>query len=175
MSPSDLLGQKALVQEFLSKERHESSAFSFVNIFAWKDFFHFHFEKIEENLCIFAEDSLGCFLYLPPLGRKISRETIDACFRRMNARNNGSGISRIENVEEGTFPLFSEKEFSCYQKSKEYIYRREDLINIITEGIVIGERTIDVHIAALRRKLGPEGSRIETVRGVGYRAAGFVP
>jgi two-component system, OmpR family, alkaline phosphatase synthesis response regulator PhoP len=31
------------------------------------------------------------------------------------------------------------------------------------------DRTIDVHIAALRRKLGVFGERIETVRGVGYR------
>jgi two-component system phosphate regulon response regulator PhoB len=31
------------------------------------------------------------------------------------------------------------------------------------------DRTIDVHMAALRRKLGAFGNRIETVRGVGYR------
>jgi two-component system phosphate regulon response regulator PhoB len=33
----------------------------------------------------------------------------------------------------------------------------------------VTERSVDVHIAALRRKLGPYGSIIETVRGVGYR------
>jgi two-component system phosphate regulon response regulator PhoB len=31
------------------------------------------------------------------------------------------------------------------------------------------ERTIDVHIRALRRKLGSRANLIETVRGVGYR------
>jgi DNA-binding response OmpR family regulator len=31
------------------------------------------------------------------------------------------------------------------------------------------ERTIDVHIRALRRKLGEHADVIETVRGVGYR------
>ncbi len=30
-------------------------------------------------------------------------------------------------------------------------------------------RTVDVHIVALRRKLGPSGDLIETIRGVGYR------
>jgi two-component system response regulator RegX3 len=30
-------------------------------------------------------------------------------------------------------------------------------------------RTVDVHIAKLRKKLGPHGERIETVRGQGYR------
>jgi two-component system phosphate regulon response regulator PhoB len=38
----------------------------------------------------------------------------------------------------------------------------------IGEGAVVLERTIDVHIKTLRRKLG-EFDYIETVRGVGYR------
>jgi DNA-binding response OmpR family regulator len=33
----------------------------------------------------------------------------------------------------------------------------------------VGERTVDVHISRLRKKLGDEGGqRIQTVRGVGY-------
>jgi DNA-binding response OmpR family regulator len=35
--------------------------------------------------------------------------------------------------------------------------------------VAVVDRTVDVHVAALRRKLGPHGDRIETVRGVGYR------
>jgi len=34
---------------------------------------------------------------------------------------------------------------------------------------MVMERTIDVHIRALRRKLGERAELIETVRGVGYR------
>ena len=30
-------------------------------------------------------------------------------------------------------------------------------------------RTVDVHVAELRKKLGDDGPPIETVRGVGYR------
>ena len=33
----------------------------------------------------------------------------------------------------------------------------------------VTDRSVDVHIVSLRRKLGPCGSYIETVRGVGYR------
>jgi len=33
----------------------------------------------------------------------------------------------------------------------------------------VTDRSVDVHIVSLRRKLGPRGSAIETVRGVGYR------
>ena len=39
-------------------------------------------------------------------------------------------------------------------------------------GDVVEERTVDVHIKELRRKLGTYGSRIETVRGQGYRYRG---
>jgi two-component system phosphate regulon response regulator PhoB len=39
----------------------------------------------------------------------------------------------------------------------------------IGEDAVVLERTIDVHIKSLRKKLGEGGDLIETVRGVGYR------
>jgi two-component system phosphate regulon response regulator PhoB len=39
----------------------------------------------------------------------------------------------------------------------------------IGDGAVVLERTIDVHVKSLRRKLEGAGERIETVRGVGYR------
>ncbi len=35
-----------------------------------------------------------------------------------------------------------------------------------------GERTLDVHVSRLRKKLGEEGARIETVWGIGYRLRG---
>ena len=37
-------------------------------------------------------------------------------------------------------------------------------------GVTVTERTIDVHITAVRKKLGPHSDIIKTVRGVGYRA-----
>ncbi len=37
-------------------------------------------------------------------------------------------------------------------------------------GVTVTERTIDVHITALRKKLGTHAALIRTVRGVGYRA-----
>ena len=36
-------------------------------------------------------------------------------------------------------------------------------------GVLVGLRTVDVHIKELRRKLEPDDGRIETVRGKGYR------
>jgi two-component system phosphate regulon response regulator PhoB len=39
------------------------------------------------------------------------------------------------------------------------------------EGVGVTDRSVDVHIVSLRRKLGECGRLIETVRGVGYRFA----
>ena len=49
-------------------------------------------------------------------------------------------------------------------------FTREHLLaRVWGEDYLGGTRTIDVHIASLRKKLGPDSSWIETVRGVGYR------
>ena len=45
---------------------------------------------------------------------------------------------------------------------------RAEILTAIGERHVL-ERTVDVHMAALRRKLGDAAEAIETVRGVGYR------
>ena len=39
-------------------------------------------------------------------------------------------------------------------------------------GTLVTERTVDAHIKEVRRRLGPIGTLIETVRGVGYRFRG---
>jgi two-component system phosphate regulon response regulator PhoB len=50
------------------------------------------------------------------------------------------------------------------------VFHRSELIDAaLGEDTMVMERTIDVHIRALRRKLGPLADLIETVRGVGYR------
>lgn len=46
---------------------------------------------------------------------------------------------------------------------------REDLIHKINDGANVTNRTIDVHICAIRKKLNDYGHNIETIRGVGYR------
>lgn len=47
--------------------------------------------------------------------------------------------------------------------------RRADLMySAMGPGVLVTARTIDVHMAAIRKKLGDSGSMIRTVRGVGY-------
>lgn len=51
-----------------------------------------------------------------------------------------------------------------------HVFTREQFINNIQGGnIFVTGRTIDTHIAGLRKKIGPAANMIETIRGIGYR------
>jgi two-component system phosphate regulon response regulator PhoB len=50
------------------------------------------------------------------------------------------------------------------------VFDRAELIDAALGGdVLVQDRTIDVHIRALRKKLGDAAEVIETVRGIGYR------
>jgi len=50
------------------------------------------------------------------------------------------------------------------------VISREDLLSLARgDEVAVMDRTVDGHVAALRKKLGKQGEMIETVRGVGYR------
>ena len=76
--------------------------------------------------------------------------------------------------QNGREVILPKKEFDLlallYSKP-EKVFLREDIYNMVWgHDIVVGERTIDVHIRKLREKLGDK--HIKTVKGVGYK---FVP
>jgi two-component system alkaline phosphatase synthesis response regulator PhoP len=51
-----------------------------------------------------------------------------------------------------------------------WVFSRRQIADAVhVEDYIVTDRSIDVHIVGLRRKLGAAGSCIETVRGVGYR------
>lgn len=53
-----------------------------------------------------------------------------------------------------------------------FVRTRDQIVSAVRgEGTVLSSRAIDVHVAALRQRLGDKGDIIETVRGVGYRVA----
>lgn len=50
------------------------------------------------------------------------------------------------------------------------VFTRDQLLDRITEGrAAIIDRNVDVHIRAIRKKLGAERDRIMTIRGIGYK------
>jgi len=51
-----------------------------------------------------------------------------------------------------------------------WVFTRDQIVNTVRgDDAVITDRSIDVHVASLRKKLGDYGKYVETVRGVGYR------
>ena len=79
---------------------------------------------------------------------------------------------RIEG--ENTALTLKEYDLLCLlMENKGIAFSREQLLDKVWDyGYDGGTRTVDVHIQTLRAKLGRYGSRIETVRGVGYRFGG---
>lgn len=58
----------------------------------------------------------------------------------------------------------------CLVRQPGRAFSRPQLMDVaIGEGAVVLERTIDVHVKTLRKKLGAKQDFIETVRGIGYR------
>ncbi len=51
-----------------------------------------------------------------------------------------------------------------------WVFTRYQIVDAVRKGhSVVTDRSVDVQVVALRKKLGPCGNYIETVRNVGYR------
>lgn len=65
------------------------------------------------------------------------------------------------------------KEFEIlklFMQNQNIVFSRDGLLSAVWGIDYLGEsRTVDMHIKTLRKKLGSDGSRIETVIGVGYK------
>ena len=55
-------------------------------------------------------------------------------------------------------------------RAQEKILSRDELVlRVFGNKEHVSRRTIDVHVASLRKKLGKAGNLLQTVRGIGYR------
>ncbi len=125
-----LLTQRTDVEKYLNRSPGQLSSFSFINIFAWQDFFRFEFKVMDDRLCVFARNEMGTFLYLPPLGGDIVPEVIESCFQVMEKDNGGNGVTRIENVSVDQLIWFPKEKFTHYNKGYEYCYYRKDIAGL---------------------------------------------
>lgn len=74
----------------------------------------------------------------------------------------------IKDKEEMTLPRKEFELLSLLASHPGKVFRREDILNRIWGlDVVVGDRTIDVHIRKLREKIGDE--MFKTVKGVGYK------
>lgn len=62
------------------------------------------------------------------------------------------------------------KILQCLIQRPGHVFNRAQLIDFaLGKDVSVVDRTIDVHITNLRKKLGSRGTQIESIRGVGYR------
>ena len=115
---------------FLGLNRHELAVYSFPDIYIWKGLFDIYWAIIEDSLCVFFKDRIGCFLYLPPQSRQLSPQVVTETFRIMDGFNRNKDISRIENVEEGDLRFYNNLGYDHRYKSCDYIYQNRQLIQL---------------------------------------------
>lgn len=81
----------------------------------------------------------------------------------------------VEVTVDGNPVRLTRREFQilrCLVEDRNRVLSRDRLLDRIWgSGDTVDARTVDVHLGRLRAKLGPAGSQIETVFGLGYRFA----
>ncbi len=99
--------------------------------------------------------------------REEDRERIDRGDIVVDAGRHEVGV-RGRLVEEFTATEFRLLRFLASHPGR--VFTRNRLLDRIgDEATVVTDRTIDVHVRSIRKKLGDCGDQVETVRGVGYR------
>jgi two-component system phosphate regulon response regulator PhoB len=128
--------------------------------------------------------SMGADDYVTkPFSIKVLMQRIKVLQRRREAQGLDADVVehlgvRIDRVRHQAFVEGQELDLTptefrlleCFLRQPGRAFTRSQLMDAaIGEGAVVLERTIDVHIKSLRRKLGTAEDLIETVRGMGYR------
>lgn len=124
-----------------------------------------------------ADDYIG-----KPFSMKLLLARVAAILRRKEAAESegevltagpiGLDRGRHELTVDGQPVSLTATEFrvmAALMSARGRVLDRSQLIDtVLGTGVAVTNRTIDVHVAALRKKLGPAAGWIHTVRGVGY-------
>jgi two-component system alkaline phosphatase synthesis response regulator PhoP len=116
-----------------------------------------------------------------PIKPRVLVSRLRALLRRYEAKESKSTFLDVGNIQidrERYLIIFNGKEMAVPRKEFELIYllaskpgkvfKRDEILNEIWgRDIIVGDRTIDVHIRKLREKLGED--LIKTVKGIGYK------
>ncbi|KYP14186.1 response regulator transcription factor [Flavihumibacter sp. CACIAM 22H1] len=117
-----------------------------------------------------------------PISPKLLTSRVNALFRRVTKKEEaGTGILMLDNlvIDPVKFVVMvGDKEVTLAKKEFELLYllasrpgrvflRNEILNQVWGNEVIVGDRTIDVHIRKIRQKLGLDC--ITTVKGVGYK------
>lgn len=118
-----------------------------------------------------------------PISPKVLVSRVNALFRRSNYKDGGKNIEigniKIDPVKfmvtiDGREVILAKKEFELLyllaSRPGRVFLRNEILSQVWGNDVIVGDRTIDVHIRKVRQKLGVDC--ITTVKGVGYKFEG---
>ena len=133
----------------------------------------------EENTEIKCFDAGADDYIVKPISPKVLTSKINALFRRL--KNDGPSVLVVGDFEidrdkyhvkyQQQEIILARKEFELLSllasKPSKVFLRNEILSTIWGTDVIVGDRTIDVHIRKIRQKLGIDC--ISTVKGVGYK------
>ena len=116
-----------------------------------------------------------------PIKPKILLSKVKALLRRFKDNNEDNGVIHAGNltinreeykiIKDDEVINLPRKEFellALLASKPEKVFKRDDILHTVWgNDVVVGGRTIDVHIRKLREKIGDE--RFKTVKGVGYK------
>ena len=116
-----------------------------------------------------------------PIKPKVLVSKVKALLRRYRDEEAGSNIVKLsgitinrdeykieQNGEERSLPRKEFELLSLLASKPGKVFKREDILDKVWgNDIVVGGRTIDVHIRKLREKIGDD--KIKTIKGVGYK------
>jgi len=124
------LKDKKIFDKYLTLSSHELAAYSFANIYIWKALYDIKWRIIENSLCIFFQDKIGCFMYLAPLAGEQRPLVLKEAFKIMDSINKNKDVSRIENIEEKDLDYYRALGYLCHEKYPDYLCLRNDLANL---------------------------------------------
>ena len=118
-----------------------------------------------------------------PIKPKVLVSKVKALLRRFKEQDVENENVKIGNlvinreeykiILEGTEIILPRKEFellSLLTSKPGKVFKREEILDKVWGNeVIVGGRTIDVHIKNLREKLGEAGKLITTIRGIGYK------
>lgn len=128
--------------------------------------------------------TVGADDYIPkPFSMKVLTARVQALLRRVSRSSAGDANLRFGdlsiNLETHEVLLADEPvkltltEFKLLaalaQESDKVLNRQRLIAKAMGAGVTVTERTIDVHMTSIRKKLGASSGIIKTIRGVGYR------
>lgn len=118
------LKAKKIFDSYAQDEPRELSGYSFINQFVWRCLYDIRFHEARGRFCLFFHDKAGCFMPLPPLGKK-DAATVFECFGVMDALNRNPAVSRIEHIEVRDTAFYENCGFQVVPRFCDYVVKKE--------------------------------------------------